>query len=175
MPADEAETTAAADSERKPIPQSLWRAMDGQPVMIQLREGLRCVTVTHPNEPVVQIAALKHDAEGKPVDVETTMPLPASQAAQMAMQTHQQQEVGLQNGTLKPEDKREIVTEPLTTPYLRGRLTVLEDKDGTMLMVEFRDPLDQTPGDERPRSTMKVILPPDYVGFMSSGQQNLIR
>jgi hypothetical protein len=132
--------------EPQSIPPSLWHELEGSQVFIQLREGIQYMAVSYPNEPV-----LKAEVAG-PDGAKQTVFVLASAAAQ-----------------------RGIQGEPVVSPIMQGMLHIRQDPYGTMLMLEFPDPVDQTPAGQRPRSMVKVLFPPDFVGFMSSVEQSLIR
>lgn len=140
------ETEQHDEAETTSVPPSLWHEMDGQVVFIQLREGIEYLGVTHPGEPVVHA-----EVEG-PDGTRQRVFLPASEAA-----------------------ARGIQGEPLRAPIMQGKLRIKQDRFGTMLLMEFADPLGQSGPGERPRSMVKAMFPPDYVGFMSAVEQNLIR
>jgi hypothetical protein len=146
------EPTQPANEEPKeaqlpPIPPSLWSEYEGSQVFIQLRDGIEYMAVSYPGEPVVQAEVPNETGERQRVF------LLASKAAQLGVQG-----------------------EPITARIMQGVLRIKQDVYGVMLQLEFPDPVSPptAPG-ERPRSMVRVIFPPDFVGFMSAIEQNLIR
>jgi hypothetical protein len=145
-----AEPTPPSDAKQpdpERIPPSLWQEYEGTQVFVQLRDGIQYMAVSYPSEPVIQA-----EVEGPDGSKQTVYALASAAAA------------------------RGVKGEPVASPIMQGILRIKQDVyGGVMLGLEFPDPLEQTPPGGRPRSMVKAIFPPDFVGFMSTVEQSLIR
>jgi hypothetical protein len=166
--------TQAAEKQEElhPIPPSLWKALAGCSVLVQLKPGVLRYSCTYPNTPVLKVTEV--DGKGEPIRQGFVTGKQAQAMAVEAQQEQQRAQAALAPGEkLPPEQQRQILTEPAAQDVLMGRLSVLQDAERTMLLIEYQDPLDEPSGGQK--GAVRVVIDPELVGFVSTVTRSLIQ
>jgi hypothetical protein len=165
-------TKAAEPTEpAHPLPPSLWRSFEGCSVLVQLKPEVVHYSCTYPAAPVLKLTEM--DGTGKPIRRGFVTGQQAQQLVIAVEQEEQKAQAALGPGeSLPAEQQRKIITEPVAQDVLVGRLSVLQDASGTMLQVEYQDPLD-APGAQK--GTVRVLVAPELVGFVTTVTRSLIQ